>query len=97
MYLLWISEHGVLGLFTAILFFTQLFLFLSHQASVEKNKRELLLALQASIIGFCIDLLTCSALHFPATRITFWILAGLAVVYGRSQISNQTVLSGDQV
>ncbi len=31
----------------------------------------------ASFIGFYIDLLTCDALYFPLTRMTFWGLAGL--------------------
>ena len=41
--------------------------------------RERLWAFIAAFIGFYVNMLSCSALYFPVTRIVFWIMAGVAV------------------
>jgi putative inorganic carbon (hco3(-)) transporter len=79
MYLLWIAEHGVLGLFAVVLFLTYFFrLFIIR---LHDGVDELALGLVAGFIGFFVNILSCSALTFPTIRIVFWILAGLAVTY----------------
>ena len=37
-------------------------------------------AIVASVGGFMVDMLTCDALYFPLTRLTFWILVGVGMV-----------------
>jgi len=81
MYLLWIAEQGVLGLFFVILFITHFFRLFSIrlQASGDASQNELVLGLAACFIGFFVNMFTCSALTFPPTRIVFWILAGVSM------------------
>jgi len=81
MYLLWIAEQGVLGLFFVILFIRHFFCLFSIrlQASSDASQNELVLGLVACFIGFFVNMLTFSALTFPTTRIVFWILAGVSM------------------
>jgi len=80
MYLLWIAEHGVIGLFFVILFMAQFYRLFSIRLSIKGcgSHDELVIGLGACFIGFFVNMLTCSALTFPTTRIVFWILAGVS-------------------
>lgn len=81
MYLLWLAEHGALGLFAVGLFLVRLFRILAKAGAdpADLEGRELSGAFAAGFAGFCVDMLTCSALYFPVTRVIFWMLAGLSV------------------
>lgn len=76
MYLIRLAEQGSLGLFALIFFFAHLFRFLYR---VNKSSEGQARAFLSGYIGFCVEMLTCSILHFPTTRIVFWIFTGLAL------------------
>jgi len=78
MYLLWLAEHGALGLFAGVLLLVRLFSLLRNPALTTED-RDLAVAFAAGFAGFCVDMLTCSALYFPVTRMMFWMAAGLSV------------------
>jgi O-antigen ligase len=86
-YLRALAENGVLGLGAMIAVFAGLLKALVRQAvkgggdgaEGDEFSSHLAAALAAGFAGFFVDMITCDALQFPLTRMTFWMLAGVAV------------------
>ena len=86
MYLIRLAEQGSLGLFALIFLLVHLFRFLFRAGQYSGEQAW---AFMAGYIGLCVEMLTCSVLHFPTTRIVFWMLTGLAVAaHSRSHIQS---------
>ena len=82
MFLIWLAENGTLGLCAALVVMAGLLRYLWQRAAEEGVNwvtRERLWAFIAAFTGFYVNMLSCSALYFPVTRIVFWIMAGMAV------------------
>ena len=78
----WLAENGTLGLCAALFVMAGLLRYLWQRAAEEGVNwvtRERLWAFIAAFTGFYVNMLSCSALYFPVTRIVFWIMAGVAV------------------
>jgi hypothetical protein len=84
MYLRMLSEHGIAG-FAAAIALVSLIIRRIHVAGLLLETRglrresDLCLAIVAGIAGFLVDMITCDALYFPLTRISFWTVAGLGL------------------
>ena len=86
-YLRYLAENGILGLGAILVVFVGLFRTLLKQIGKGGNQKALgaglspdfIAGLVAGLSGFLVDLITCSALHIPLTRLTFWMLAGLSL------------------
>ena len=87
MYLIWMAEHGALGMCVVIFIFVLLFKLLLQASTTSENPdcQAIARVFIASFVGFCVNMLTCSALNFPVTRVVFWILAGLAIAFVRRE------------
>lgn len=83
MYLLWLSELGMFGLFMVVFFCACFCRFFARVITLKNNKKRdgVLVGLAACFIGILINMVTCCALSFPTTRIAFWILTGAAFAY----------------
>ena len=85
MYLMFAAETGWLGLSAAIsllggIFFT---VYRAYLCAGERERRDLLLAFLAGGGGFLFNMGTWDALNDPTVRMTFWILAGVALAAAR--------------
>ncbi len=87
----YLAENGILGLGAILAVFVGLFRTLLQQIGKGGNQKALgaslspdfIAGLVAGLSGFFVDLITCSALHVPLTRLTFWMLAGLSLAWVR--------------
>ena len=82
MYLRVLVENGIFGLACMILLFHRVLRSLfrcARERGSQGRRGDLAWAFLASFVAFFIDMLTCDALYFPLTRITFWMLAGVAM------------------
>lgn len=84
MYLRMLAEHGVIGFLAALVLFGILVRHLRttrHRlvACDRQEESDLCQAVLCGLIGFFVDLLTCDALYFSATRISFWAVVGLGL------------------
>jgi hypothetical protein len=84
MYLRLLAEHGIAGLAAAIVLFAAT-INVIHVARRSLSARgcvreaDLCLAVIAGLAGFLVDMITCDALYFPLTRVSFWIVSGLGL------------------
>ena len=80
MYLRLISEHGVAG-FSAFVFLLWGVCGILRRASKlgDACENDLCRAVLGCVLGFLVDMVTCDALYFDATRIGFWIVVGLGL------------------
>jgi hypothetical protein len=84
MYLRLLAEHGIAGLAAAIVLFAAI-INVIHVARRSLYARgcvleaDLCLAVMAGMAGFLVDMITCDALYFPLTRVSFWIVSGLGL------------------
>jgi O-antigen ligase len=87
-YLRILAENGILGLGAMIAVFAALLKGLFRcvrEATGPDFRASLAAVLAASFSGFYVDMITCDALQFPLTRLTFWMLAGVAMSLGHRQ------------
>ena len=84
MYLRLLAEHGVAGFAAAVVLFAAIINVIrdARQSLSTRGcwkEADLCLAVLAGIAGFLVDIVTCDALYFPLTRISFWIVVGLGL------------------
>ncbi|MDA0745854.1 MAG: O-antigen ligase family protein [bacterium] len=82
MYLRLIGENGIVGFGALLALFVFVFKVIKHgedrYISLRQFKQaNLCRGILASVCGFWVDLITCDALYFSLTRITFWVLVGV--------------------
>lgn len=77
MYLMFACETGVVGLIVSLGLLYRLLVTIYRESKLCQG--ELLIALFAGFCGFLVDIVTWDALNYPPIRVTFWILAGLAM------------------
>jgi len=81
MYLTFLVEHGVVGLFFVLLVFITA-LKTVYEGSIglsEHSLRPLLWAIFSSALGFMVNMLFFDSAYFIAVQVTFWLLLGLGV------------------
>ena len=87
-YLRVLAEGGAVGLIALLFLFFEIYKRFrrSEQATVGRDS-DTCRAITAGILGFWIDLITCDALHFPLTRISFWMVIGMGLAAGEKSLS----------
>ncbi len=78
MHLRLLAETGLAGYAAFVLLMVSVLVHLrqAERRLPDPRDRDLARAITASVVGFLVDMLTCDALYFPLTRITFWIIVG---------------------
>ena len=88
MYLRVLAENGIVGIASLIVVFGTIGKHLidgsrrfARRGDVRNS--DLCYAVFAALCGFWLDMVTCDALYFPLTRMTFWIVAGAGLAMAR--------------
>jgi O-antigen ligase len=87
-YLRVLAEGGAIGLTALLFLFLEIYKRFrrSEQATVGWDS-DICRAITAGVLGFWVDLITCDALHFPLTRISFWMVIGMGLAAGEKSLS----------
>lgn len=85
---LW-AEMGIIGLG---IFIWLIITYFSYELKVlrntkEKYKQGMIIGLMGAVVGVLVDAIFGFPLHLPATVILFWLVVGLSVVLGSTEIS----------
>jgi O-antigen ligase len=82
-YLKVLAESGTAGLVALTVLISAILARLRTLGSVEGGDEvemsDVSTAVAAGVVGFLIDMITCDALAFPLTRVSFWILVGIGL------------------
>jgi len=96
MHLRLLAETGLAGYVVFAMICVSVFTHLrvSQRRLQDPRDRDLSRAITAALVGALFDMVTCDALYFPLTRVTFWLFVGCGI--GLSQI-HDTAASGKRV